>query len=360
MYIYWLEHQTDRDGREPRAAHMAAACGTTLNAAREALRRYRRGRVPSEYAAGLSPKSVKNVHVLLHKAFSDAVAWGYLRFNPAEHAVVPRARRRGQAPVRRVWTIEELGRWLAVPLQDRFAGMWLLAATTGMRRSELAGVRRDMLDLKTGVLRVEDTRVVVAGRAHHSDGKTAAGRRGISLDTFTCAELTKLLDLLDKERAAFRGAYPDHGLLMVNEEGRPLHPDTITARFNRLVDHADVPHIRLHDVRHTYATLAMDLGIDPKMLSDRIGHANTSVTLPDLHPPLGRARPRHGAKPRRDHPSRHRITASARHLNWLGPCPRYFGRILRRAHWALIPAARASGTRVSRIRRRGRGECLLW
>ena len=72
--------------------------------------------------------------------------------------------------------------------------MWLLAATTGMRRSELAGVRRDMLDLKTGVLRVEDTRVVVAGRSHHSDGKTAAGRRGISLDTFTCAELGKLLD----------------------------------------------------------------------------------------------------------------------------------------------------------------------
>jgi len=279
MYSYWLEHQSDRDGRGPRAGDMAAACGTTLNAAREALRRYRRGRVPKEYAAGLSPKSVKNIHVLLHKAFSDAVAWGYLRFNPAEHAVVPRARRRDQAPVRRVWTIEELGRWLAVASQDRFAGMWLLAATTGMRRSELAGVRRDMLDLKAGVLRVEDTRVVVAGRSHHSDGKTAAGRRGISLDTFTCAELANLLDLLDKERAAFGSAYPDHGLLMVNEEGRPLHPDSITARFNRLVDRAGVPHIRLHDVRHTYATLAMDLGIDPKMLSDRIGHANTSVTL---------------------------------------------------------------------------------
>lgn len=71
----------------------------------------------------------------------------------------------------------------------------------------------------------------------------------------------------------------DHGLLLVNEEGRPLHPDILTARFNRLVDRAGVPHIRLHDVRHTYATLAMDLGIDPKMLSDRIGHANTSVTL---------------------------------------------------------------------------------
>ena len=66
---------------------------------------------------------------------------------------------------------------------------------------------------------------------------------------------------------------------MVNELGRALHPDTITTRFNRLVDRAGVPHIRLHDVRHTYATLAMDEGVDPKTLSDRLGHANTSVTL---------------------------------------------------------------------------------
>lgn len=279
MYTYWLEHQTDREGRGPRSADMAEDCRTTLNAAREAVRRYRRGRIPGEYTTGLSPKSVKNVHVLLHKAFRDAVAWGYLHSNPAEHAVVPRARRRNQKPVHRIWTIEELGRWLAVALQDRYAGMWLLAATTGMRRSELAGVSRDMLDLETGMLRVEDTRVVVAGRSHHSDGKTAAGRRGISLDSFTCAELATLLTLLEEERRAFGDAYPDHGLIMVNEEGRPLHPDTITARFNRLVDRAGVPHIRLHDVRHTYATIAMDLGIDPKMLSDRIGHANTSVTL---------------------------------------------------------------------------------
>ena len=113
MYTYWLEHRADRDGRGPRSRDMATACGTSLNGAREAVRRYRRGRIPLEYNAGLSPKSVKNVHVLLHKAFSDAVAWEYLRFNPAEHAVVPRARRRGQTPVRRIWTIEELGRWLA-------------------------------------------------------------------------------------------------------------------------------------------------------------------------------------------------------------------------------------------------------
>ncbi|WP_152186074.1 site-specific integrase [Segeticoccus rhizosphaerae] len=275
MYAYWMTHQDERAGLGPAPAVLAAAAGTTLSSAQKAARRYRQGRVPSEYDAGLSSKSVRNVHVVMRKALRDAVTWGLLNVNPAEHAVVPRSRQ----PERRIWTVQELARWLRLAIDDRFGAMWLLAATTGMRRSELAGVRRSMLDLDNQRLRVEGTRVVVAGHARESDGKSAAGRRGISLDSFTCEELRRLLDLLQEEAAAYGQDYPSHGLLMVNELGRPLHPDTITARFNRLVDRAGVPRIRLHDVRHTYATMAMDAGVDPKMLSDRIGHANTSVTL---------------------------------------------------------------------------------
>ena len=278
MYSYWLEHQSDRDGFGPKPRDMAADCATTLDAAREAARRYRRGRVPNIHNPGLSPKSLKNIHVMIHKALGDAVAWGYLLANPAAQAVVPQSRRR-QRQTHAIWNVEELGKWLTVALDDRFAGMWLLAATSGMRRSELAGVRRDMLDLAGGRLHIEDTRVVVNGQARASDGKSSAGRRDISLDSFTCQELAKLLVLLDGERRAIGPGYPSHGLLMVNEAGRPLHPDTITARFNRLVDRAGVKRIRLHDVRHTYATLALDTGVDPKTLSDRIGHANMSVTL---------------------------------------------------------------------------------
>ena len=128
--------------------------------------------------------------------------------------------------------------------------MWVLAATTGMRRSELAGVSRDLLDLEQRTLVVEDTRVVVAGRAYESDGKTEDSRRSISLDLFTVAALCKHVGMLDMEQAAFGSSYPDHGKLMVFEDGRPLHPDTITSRFNALVDRAGVRRIRLHDVRH--------------------------------------------------------------------------------------------------------------
>ena len=84
--------------------------------------------------------------------------------------------------------------------------------------------------------------------------------------------------MLDNERAAFGSSYPDHGKLMVFEDGRWSHPDTITRRFNRLVDQAGVRRIRLHDIRHTWATLARDLGVNGKIVTDRLGHANESVT----------------------------------------------------------------------------------
>ncbi|HEY5978097.1 MAG TPA: tyrosine-type recombinase/integrase [Microlunatus sp.] len=277
MYEFWSSRQTERGGLGPLPSEIAAATGTTKEAARAAAMRFRRGRIPLDTPKGLSTKSVKNVHGLLRRALGDAVAWEYLLSNPAVHAVLPRVRASRAVQRQAPWTIEQLGRWLLVALDDRYHGLWALVATTGMRRSELAGVRRSLLDLDQGVLVLEDTRVVVDGRAEDSDGKTAAGRRLISLDDFTIAHLAEYLAKIDAEAEAFE--LPPHEFLAVGLEGRRLHPDTLTRRFNRLVDRAGVPRIRLHDVRHTYATLAMNAGVDPKVLSDRIGHANTGITL---------------------------------------------------------------------------------
>ncbi|MBV8539961.1 MAG: site-specific integrase [Pseudonocardiales bacterium] len=221
---------------------------------------------------------MKNVHRLLHRAFKDAVAWDYLTLNPAEHASLPREQRRGRTR-QKPWTVDELAAWLRVALSDRFAALWLLVATTGMRRSELAGANRELLDVDSGTLTIADTRVVVNGHTVESDGKTESGVRTISLDGFTVSLLRSYLAVLDREREAFGAGYPAHDKLMRHEDGRPLHADTITRRFNRLVDLAGVRRIRLHDIRHTYATLSLDSGVTPKILSDRIGHSDMSVTF---------------------------------------------------------------------------------
>ncbi len=278
MYAYWKERETMRDGLGPGPTEISRACKTSLLAARKAVGRYQRGRIPAAYSPGLAPKSVRNIHRMLHRALKDAVAWQYIALNPAEHASLPRVRRSREARPE-PWTLDELARWLKVARDDRFAGMWILAATTGMRRSELAGVLRVNLDLDASTLRIEPTRVVVDGRVEDEDGKSDAGRRIVSLDAFTVAALRQHLAMLDEERQAFGSAYPTHGALLVWPDGSRPHPATITSRFNRLVDLAGARRIRLHDMRHTYSTMSLDSGVEPKILSDRVGHANMNVTF---------------------------------------------------------------------------------
>jgi integrase len=241
--------------------------------------RYRAGRISVAKTPGLAPKTVKNVHRMIHLALASAVAWRYIDYNPAEHAALPRESRKGTRRRGTTWTPEELAAWLAVAVTDRDAGIWVLVATTGMRRSELAHTERDLLDLDHATLEIGDTRVVVDGKAEESDGKTESGRRTISLDPLTVAYLRRHLAMLNAEREAFGDSYHDSGWLVCHPDGRPVHPDTITSRFNRLVDRAGVKRIRLHDVRHTYATTSLDSGVDPKIVADRIGHANMAYTL---------------------------------------------------------------------------------
>jgi len=178
-----------------------------------------------------------------------------------------------------VWNVGQLRTFLDKARTDRFYALWVLEATSGMRRCELAGARRDELDLERGTLSIETTRVVVNGKVIESDGKTENAQRVMALDPFTLAALRILVDQLDAERADFGPDYQDHGLLFCWEDGRPPHPDTITRRFKRLSARADLPLIDLHDVRHSYATAGRDAKIDWKALSQRIGHADVAFTM---------------------------------------------------------------------------------
>jgi integrase len=277
MYEYWLTGRVA--GRDPGPTEIATACATSIHAARAAVSRYRRGRTPAKRSSGLAPKTVKNIHRLLHSAFKDAVAWHYITYNPAEHASLPRQDRRLSNARPAPWTVEQLTTWLDLALNDRYAALWMLVATTGIRRGELAGLRRSDLDLDKRLADVgDDTRVVVDGKSAESDGKTPASNRIISLDKVTVTMLGDYLAMLDREREEFEDAYHGDDRIFCYPDGRAPHPDTITAMFNRLVDRAGAPRIRLHDVRHTYATLSLDAGIDLKIVSDRLGHANVHVT----------------------------------------------------------------------------------
>jgi integrase len=285
MYELWRSRATE--GVEPTPRELAAAANVSYSAGVRARQRFQAGRVPRPRPTdGLEPRSVQSIHIMLNRAFSDAVTWKYIDTNPVKGAArIRRSRRRHN-----VWTPEQLTRFLRTARDDRLYAMWLMFATTGLRRSEAAGAPITLLDLTARTLTVFETRVVAAGKPHTSDGKSERSRRILALDRRTAAALTTHLQMLQTERDAFGADYADHGLLFCWPDGRPIHPDTITEQFNRLVDRAGVPPIRLHDVRHTYATMALRAGVNPKIVSERLGHATVAFTLdtytddvPELH-----------------------------------------------------------------------------
>ena len=226
--------------------------------------------------AGLEPKTVVNTHRMLHRAWEDFTVWGWVKRNVVNEAHPPRVPRKG----RKVWTVVQLQTFLRRARSDHFFALWMLEATSGiLRRCELAGARRDLLDLEAGTLAIEVTRVSVDGKVVESDGKTENARRVLALDPFTLAALRSHVEMLERERAEFGSDYQDHGLLFCWETGRPPHPDTITRRFKKLAASAGLPDIDLHDVRHSYATAGRDAKIDWKALSKRIGHSDVAFTM---------------------------------------------------------------------------------
>jgi integrase len=132
---------------------------------------------------------VASVHVMLRRAFRDATAWRYINTNPVAAAEPPRV----DTGEHRTWTPTQLTTFLELARHDRLYAMWLLLATTGVRRSEVAGVRRDALDPVNATITITTTRVIAAGKAQASSGKTRRSRRLLALDTATMRALTEHL-----------------------------------------------------------------------------------------------------------------------------------------------------------------------
>ena len=224
---------------------------------------------------GLSPKTVRNIHVMLHRALKDAVRWGYLPRNVAV-AVDPPV---GRSAERHVWTPDQLGAFLEHVRADRLYALWLLVATTGMRRGELAGLRWVDINFANARVSPQRPRVVVDHAVEVSEPKTAKGRRALALDPATVAVLREHQTRQAEEKAVIGAGYRHSGLVFTWPDGSPIHPDLMTRWFEQHSRAAGLPRIRLHDVRHSYASAALAAGVPAKVISERLGHATVGFTL---------------------------------------------------------------------------------
>ena len=214
--------------------------------------------------AGLAAKTLANTHGLVHKALVDAVKRGRVARNVANQVEPPKAER----TIMRWWSVEELRRFVQHVEDDRIYAAWLLFATTGMRRGEVAGLAWEDVDLDVGTLTVRWQLGLVDGQPTFKlRPKSRAGRRTMALDPTTVEALRDHRRRQVEHRLAAGEAWEttatDHlgtsrtGLVFRWEDGSLINPDRFTRWFKAHCEEAGLPVIRLHDVRHSYASAGL-------------------------------------------------------------------------------------------------------
>jgi integrase len=225
----------------------------------------------------LSPKTVSYIHTIVHKALADAVDAGVLPRNVAERPKPPRPNRQGGRGIQS-WRPEELSRFLAHVRGTRLEAAWRLAAMTGMRRGEILGLRWADVDLDRARLSVRHAVVSVAYAVLESTPKTHHARV-IDLDSETVEILRGYKRRQEAERDEWGADYRGRDLVVAKETGDPIHPHSFSQAFERLVRRVGLRRIRLHDLRHTHATIAVRAGVPVKVISERLGHKSPAFTL---------------------------------------------------------------------------------
>lgn len=224
---------------------------------------------------GLSSTSVLYVHKVLRQALNLAIEWNIVQKN-ATDAVKPPRKRKVEYKIWENDTILEAltlskGTVLYLPI--------LLAVTTGMRQGEICGLQWQDVDLKGGYISVKYTYQRVNGENILKETKTDGSRRLIAIPKTIIKELEKQR-LWQKENRLFFGQdYELNTFVNTWEDGRPVLTEYVCKAFPKFIERNGLPKIRFHDLRHTHATELLKAGINPKIVSERLGHSDIKLTL---------------------------------------------------------------------------------
>ena len=225
--------------------------------------------------AGLSPRSVRYDHVVLHKALATALKWGLITRNVADGVDAPRAKR----PDMQTWDEAEVNQFLEAAKDTQYFALFYTALFTGARRSELLALRWQDIDFIF-------CQVYVNRSMHHlQDGsyiftqpKSEKSRRTIALPPSAFLVLQDYQKQKETEGLLLGMPLKDTDLVF-SALGKPLRPNTVSRAWAMLAVKVGVRVIRLHDARHTHASLMLKQGIHPKIVQERLGHSTISITL---------------------------------------------------------------------------------
>ena len=224
--------------------------------------------------AGVSHRTVVLTLGTLRMVFAYAVAEGLIPASPVETVKPPRKRPQDERRIT-VWSTDELARFIGTADTDDWAAAWRLTAS-GLRRSEVLGMTWDDLDPEAGAVTVRQGRVGFGSKSEAVDApKSKASARTVPVEAMHPGTLA-LLRSLSAAQAAARlkagGAWSESGFIVVDALGHPVRPEMYSDRFREVCREAGVPVIRLHDVRHSVATLLHSAGTAPAHAAALLGH----------------------------------------------------------------------------------------
>ncbi len=236
-----------------------------------------RGFYREKLDSGLAPATIHKIHACLHKALAQAVADGLIPRNATNSLKLPRIDREEIDPL----TPEETNRLIEASHGDRLEALYVLAIHTGLRQGELLALKWKDLDLEAGTLRVQRTLTRTKGTYSLGEPKTKKSRRTVRLTTGAVTALRGHLERQLEEIGCLGSLYKPGGLVFAGGTGGILNPSNLRNRsFANLLRRADLPaNTRFHDLRHTCATLLLSRNVNPKVVSELLGHATIAITL---------------------------------------------------------------------------------
>lgn len=218
-----------------------------------------------QFGEGLSDTMVRGCHATCRSVLEKAVQEGLIRTNPAIGCKLPPKRGREMQVLGR----EELQRFLIQAQAEGYYELFLLDLCTGLRRGELMALQWADLDFDTGMLTISKQVCRVKGQLQLSVPKTKTSIRKLILPPAVAEVLREY-----RSRVGSRWIFPSPV-----KEDAPLSPGAVRRRLQRILEHAGCKHVRFHDLRHTFATLALENGMDVKTLSAMLGHVSAATTL---------------------------------------------------------------------------------
>ena len=233
----------------------------------------------------LSPKSIKNVHVILSKSLNVAVRLKYIKFNPA----TPTSRPKVQKPEISPLSNDQLKEFLAALEKEEFSDLYKVIVFTGLRKCEALGLSWTAIDFDSGSIKVSQQ---LQKRPVKDGGYTIAPVkqdriRYITAPPFVLSVLSARKEAQDKEKESNESVWTDFKLpngksaqlVFTKSDGNPINPKTAYLHYNKIAKEHGFDASRVHDLRHTFALISLQNGDDYKTLQENLGHASASFTL---------------------------------------------------------------------------------